>query len=84
MTKQDESKWRDYLDYGTNESLVIELQKLGIDRQIAIEISKKAYKYFELNSENKLWKIRKEIKNDENLSTEAQDSILAILKELEL
>lgn len=84
LTKQDESKWRDYLDYGTNESLVIELQKLGIDRQIAIEISKKAYKYFELNSENKLWKIRKEIKNDENLSTEAQDSILAVLKELEL
>lgn len=40
LTGQDESKWQNFLEYGTDNKLVIELQKIGFNRQSSIELSK--------------------------------------------
>ena len=61
LTNQNESLWRDYLDYGTNKKLVVELQKIGIERQIAIELYNKANEYFILNEANELTSIQEEV-----------------------
>lgn len=82
LTNQNESLWRDYLDYGTNKKLVVELQKIGIERQIAIELYNKANEYFILNEANELTSIQEEVINHEKLTDEAKEVMKSVIEEI--
>ncbi|HEM3696762.1 TPA: DEAD/DEAH box helicase, partial [Streptococcus suis] len=82
LTNQNESLWRDYLDYGTSQKLVVELQKIGIERQIAIELYNKADEYFILNEANELTSIQEEVINHEKLTDEAKEVMKSVIEEI--
>jgi hypothetical protein len=74
LTKQDESNWQNFLEYGTSNKIVIELQKLGFNRQSSIELSKFSNGYT-LNDSNEIIKFSTEELMKENLSFETLEQL---------
>ena len=54
LTNQEDGDWQNYLEFGTNNKLVIELQKIGFDRQSALEIKNVYPHIFTLNSDEEI------------------------------
>ncbi|MCT4378162.1 DEAD/DEAH box helicase [Leuconostoc falkenbergense] len=75
LTKQDDSDWQNYLEYGTNDNFIIELQKLGFERQGAIEISKKGRNAFSLNENLEIEQIDLKSLNELQLSREVNQQL---------
>lgn len=77
LTNQDDGEWHNYLEYGTNDKITIELQKIGFERQVSIEL-KKYTDCFELNSNEEIIAIDKSklLKKEINKVTRAQIEIL--------
>lgn len=77
LTNQDDGEWHNYLEYGTNDKTTIELQKIGFERQVSIEL-KKYTDCFELNSNEEIIAIDKSklLKKEINKVTRAQIEIL--------
>lgn len=67
-----ENDWSEYLDFGTNNKLVIELQKVGFSREIAKIVEKYSYAFF--NDDGRL-RISKDIfyENNNELINELSD-----------
>jgi len=54
LTDQDDGEWQKYLEYGTNSQVIIELQKIGFERQIAIELGEQPSDSFIFNSNGEI------------------------------
>ncbi|USS89367.1 DEAD/DEAH box helicase [Fructilactobacillus cliffordii] len=67
LTNSDkDNKWKDYLNYGTLDDAIIELQKIGFDRASSIDINKNAKDCLVFNENKEIVKIHIEtIKNKE-------------------
>ncbi|USS85610.1 DEAD/DEAH box helicase [Fructilactobacillus myrtifloralis] len=60
----EDSNWKDYLNYGTLDDVIIELQKIGFDRASSIDINKNAKDCLSFNENKEIVKIDiKDIKN---------------------
>lgn len=82
LTNQEGNDWQKYLDYGTNDFLIIELQKIGFERQAAIELKKKAEKSFEINDTNEIVKIDINSLISSRLSDETMEQVNFIFEYL--
>ncbi|MGL5900437.1 MAG: DEAD/DEAH box helicase, partial [Lactobacillaceae bacterium] len=54
LTNQDDSQWQNYLEYGTYDSTIIELQKIGFDRTISMELAKHKKECITLNEKGEI------------------------------
>lgn len=86
LTNQDDSEWQNYLEYGTNDKSIIELQKIGFDRTIAMELSNQLKKNvdfrknFEFNEEGEIKRIDTESILKSSITSEAKNQIKKLLK----
>lgn len=71
LTEQDEGEWQNYLEYGTNDNTVIELQKIGFDRQVSLELINYQDESFQFNASGEIIKIDKKIILSKEISKEA-------------
>ncbi|MEG2708042.1 MAG: DEAD/DEAH box helicase, partial [Vagococcus sp.] len=79
LTNQDDGEWQNYLEYGTNNKTIIELQKIGFERQIAIELNKYAERNFKFNSFGEIIFIDVDSLLSENISRDARNQIKIFL-----
>lgn len=79
LTNQDDGEWLNYLEYGTDNKRIIELQKIGFNRQSAIEISAQDDNNFEENEENELVWVNKEGLLQIDISEETKEQIKIVL-----
>lgn len=86
LTNQDDSEWQNYLEYGTNDKTIIELQKIGFDRAISMELSNQLKrsvdfkKGFEFNEAGEIKRIDTESILKSDISSEAKNQIKKLLK----
>ncbi|HFI0647488.1 DEAD/DEAH box helicase [Streptococcus suis] len=79
LTGQVEGEWRNYLEYGTNDNTVIELQKIGFDRQVSLELINYQDECFKFNSSGEIVQIDKKIILSKEISKEACHQINILL-----
>ena len=79
LAGQDEGEWQNYLEYGTNDNIVIELQKIGFDRQVSLELINYQDESFQINTSGEIIKIDKKIILSKEISKEACHQINILL-----
>lgn len=79
LTNQVSSGWGDYLNYGTSDSLIIELEKIGFERYAAIELQKKAEDAFFMSEKNEIAGVDKEKLAAISFSYETKQAVRRIL-----
>lgn len=79
LTDQASSGWGDYLNYGTNDPLIIELEKLGFERYVAIELQKKAEDAFVMSENSEIAGVTKEKLAAISFSHETEQAVSRIL-----
>lgn len=81
LTNKNNNDWENYLNYGTKSDLIIELQKIGFDRNSSIEITKKCKNSISISENGEIDDIilNKENLNEYNLSKETIDQINKII-----
>ena len=79
LTDQASSGWGDYLNYGTNDPLIIELEKLGFERYAAIELQKKAEDAFVMSENSEIAGVTKEKLAAISFSHETEQAVSRIL-----
>lgn len=80
LTDQMHSNWSNYLNYGTVDQFIIELQKLGFERHEAIELSSKARGAFEININEEIVGIDTSRLRQVELSTDTRRSVDKLLR----
>ena len=79
LTEQDDGEWQNCLEYGTNDKIIIELQKIGFERQIAIELSGQAEENFEVSASGEIIAIDTEKVMKKAISPEAKKQVQLLL-----
>lgn len=80
LTNQDDSEWQNYLEYGTSDKIIIELQKIGFDRPVSMELSALREENFETNSNGEIVGIDTESILKTSITPEARRQIELFLK----
>lgn len=80
LTNQDDSEWQNYLEYGTSDKTIIELQKIGFDRPVAMELSNQSDENFEINENGEIVGISTENILESSITSEARRQIELFLK----
>lgn len=78
LTDQEENEWQNYLEYGTANKTIIELQRIGFNRQVAIELEElnsNKEEFFKFNKLNEIIDIDKNKILSLEPSIEAQEQI---------
>jgi hypothetical protein len=78
LTNQDDGEWHNYLEYGTNDKTTIELQKIGFERQVSIEL-RKYTDCFNLNSSEEIIAINKNQLLNKEITDEARIQVETLL-----
>ncbi|MGO3608737.1 MAG: hypothetical protein ACTIOL_03180 [Enterococcus sp.] len=79
LTDQDDGEWQKYLEYGTNNQTIIELQKIGFERQVAIELEERSKEDFSFNSKGEIVEINSDGLLLSPISVEAKKQIEMLL-----
>lgn len=79
LTNQDDSQWQNYLEYGTYDSTIIELQKIGFDRTISMEIAQHKKECLTLNEKEEIIDIDVSKILSTNVSQRAKKQIKLLL-----
>lgn len=82
LTEQDDGEWQNCLEYGTNDKIIIEFQKIGFERQIAIELSGQAEENFEVSASGEIIAIDTEKVMKKAISPEAKTSAVAYAEKI--
>lgn len=79
LTDHDDGEWQKYLEYGTNNQTIIELQKIGFERQVAIELEERSKEDFSFNSKGEIVEINSDGLLLSPISVEAKKQIEMLL-----
>ena len=79
LTRQDAGDWHNYLEYGTSDKTIIELQKIGFDRQVSLELVNHQEESFQFNTEGEIIQIDKRNILSRTISKEARHQINILL-----
>ncbi|NME42577.1 DEAD/DEAH box helicase [Lactobacillus agilis] len=79
LTDQEDNEWQNYLEYGTFDKTIIELQKIGFDRAIAMELNKYKSKHFNFNTSGEIIDIDINKLLEKELSSEARYQVKLLL-----
>lgn len=79
LTSQSDGDWESYLEYGTADPVIIELQKIGFERSVSIEISKYKEKMFMFTPNREIQEIDKKTLLSSKLTERARSQIELLL-----